>query len=160
MSSYVESVLQPGETVAFTSNIHWLIYLRPIALALVALAGLALWLFLRRESDQVTVSFYLAYAMMGFGGFLALTGFLAAWFTRWTTEIAVTTRRVIYKRGFIRRVTIEMNMDKVESIDVHQSILGRMFNYGDIIVRGTGAGLEPLHMIEKPIAFRNAVIAR
>jgi len=157
MSSYVQSVLQPGETIAFTSNIHWLIYLRPFVLALVAGGGLVWWLLVRDNPDQTKIP---AYAMILFGGFFALQGFIAAWFTRWTTEIAVTTRRVIYKRGFVRRITIEMNMDKVESIDVHQSILGRVFNYGDIIVRGTGAGLEPLHMIEKPIAFRNAVIAR
>src|SRR4051812_46178230 len=104
MSSYVQSVLQPGESVAFTSNIHWLIYLRPFVLAIVALAGLAWWLLVRHDPDQTKIP---AYAMMLFGGFFALTGFLAAWFTRWTTEIAVTNRRVIYKRGFIRRITIE-----------------------------------------------------
>ena len=157
MSSYVQSVLQPGETVAFTSDIHWLVYLRPFALALLAIAGLVWWLLVRHDPEQTKIP---ALAMMMFGGFFAFTGFVAAWFTRWTTEIAVTTRRVIYKRGFVRRITIEMNMDKVESIDIHQSILGRMFDYGDIVVRGTGAGLEPLRMIEKPIAFRNAVIAR
>src|SRR4051812_39115777 len=77
MSSYVQSVLQPGESVAFTSNIHWLIYLRPFVLAIVALAGLAWWLLVRHDPDQTKIP---AYAMMLFGGFFALTGFLAAWF--------------------------------------------------------------------------------
>ena len=58
------------------------------------------------------------------------------WFTWWTTEIAVTNRRIIYKTGFIRRNTIEMHMDKVESVDVDQSILGRILDYGDVIVDG------------------------
>ena len=53
-----------------------------------------------------------------------------------------------------------MNMGKVESVNVDQSILGRVFDYGDITVRGTGAGLSPLRMIENPLSFRNAVIAR
>jgi uncharacterized membrane protein YdbT with pleckstrin-like domain len=157
MSSYVDSVLQPGETVAFRSNIHWLIYLRAAVLALLVVAGLVWWLLVRNDPEQTKIP---AWGLMAFGGFFAITSFIGAWFTRWTTEIAATDRRIIYKRGFVRRITIEMNMDKVESIDVHQSILGRIFNYGDIVVRGTGTGLEPLRMIEKPIAFRNAVIAR
>ena len=45
-------------------------------------------------------------------------------------------RRIVYKRGFIRRHTVEINMDKVEGVDVDQSILGRMLNYGDITIRG------------------------
>jgi uncharacterized membrane protein YdbT with pleckstrin-like domain len=66
----------------------------------------------------------------------------------------------VYKRGFIPRHTVEMNMDKVESVDVDQSILGRMLNYGDITIRGTGLGIEPLHNIDEPLEFRNQVTAR
>jgi hypothetical protein len=51
-------------------------------------------------------------------------------------------------------------MDKVESVDVDQSVLGRIFNYGDVTIRGTGASLEPLHMIEDPLTFRSHVTAR
>jgi uncharacterized membrane protein YdbT with pleckstrin-like domain len=54
-----------------------------------------------------------------------------AWFIRWTTEIAVTDRRVIFRRGFIQWHTDEMHMDKIESADVDQSVLGRLLNYGD-----------------------------
>jgi uncharacterized membrane protein YdbT with pleckstrin-like domain len=89
-----------------------------------------------------------------------LLSLLRAWFRRWTTEIAVTDRRVIYKRGFIRRYTVEMHMDKVESIDVDQSVLGRLLDYGDVIVRGTGASFEPLPMVQSPIKLRNAVTAK
>jgi hypothetical protein len=53
-----------------------------------------------------------------------------------------------------------MNMDKVESVDVDQSILGRIFNYGDVTVRGTGASIEPLRMIGDPLHFRSRVTAR
>jgi uncharacterized membrane protein YdbT with pleckstrin-like domain len=66
---------------------------------------------------------------------------------------------VIYKCGFIRRHTIEMNMDKIESVDVDQSIVGRILDYGTITVRGTGTGIEPLYRIDSPIAFRNFVTA-
>ena len=57
----------------------------------------------------------------------------------------MTDRRIMYKRGLIRRHTVEMNMDKVESVDVDRSILGRVLNCGDITIRGTVVGIEPLH---------------
>ncbi len=46
-------------------------------------------------------------------------------------------------------------MDKVESVDVDQSLLGRLLNYGDVIVRGTGEGFEPLHMINSRLKYRS-----
>ncbi len=93
-------------------------------------------------------------------GVPALFLLVRAWFRRWVTEIAVTNMRIILKRGFIRRHTIEMNMDKVESVDVDQSLLGRIFNYGNVTVRGVGTGFEPLRMVDDPLAFRSQVSAR
>lgn len=153
MSRYVEKVIQPGETVAFETKVHWFVYLPAILCFLLVIAGGAIYVIEPEEK-------ILVYGPIGLGLLLGIPNFLRAWFTRWTTEIAVTDKRVIYKRGFIRRYTIEMNMDKVESIDVNQSILGRIFDYGDVLVRGTGHGLEPLRMIQKPLRFRSAVIAR
>ncbi len=71
----------------------------------------------------------------------------------------MTNRRIIWKRGFINRRTVEMNMDKVASVDVIQSILGRVFNYGDIIIRGPGVTAEPLRGIDRPLELRNHVTA-
>jgi uncharacterized membrane protein YdbT with pleckstrin-like domain len=101
-------------------------------------------------------------ALLGAGAVavIGLLSLIGAWFRRWTTELAVTDKRIIFKRGFIRRRTIEMNMDKVESVDVDQSVLGRILDYGDITIRGTGTGIEPLKGIDSPIDFRNQVTAR
>ena len=52
-----------------------------------------------------------------------------------------------------------MNMDKVESVNVDQSLLGRLLGYGTVTVHGTGGGIEPLPDIASPIAFRNHVTA-
>jgi uncharacterized membrane protein YdbT with pleckstrin-like domain len=148
---YVKEVLQPGETILFASTIHWLIYL-PAMLLLIAAIAATFQTVGGSELVWRSISLLLFAA--------ALLSAARAWFKRWTTEIAVTDRRIIYKRGFIRRHTIEMNMEKVESVDVNQSLLGRIFDYGDVLVRGTGVGFEPLQMIESPIALRNAVTAR
>jgi uncharacterized membrane protein YdbT with pleckstrin-like domain len=79
------------------------------------------------------------------------------WLRWWITEIAVTNRRIIYKKGFIRRQTNEMNMDKVESVQVDQSILGRMLDYGTVTILGTGEGFEMLRTIAGPIKLRNCI---
>jgi membrane protein YdbS with pleckstrin-like domain len=149
--SYVKEVLQPGERVLYASTIHWLIYAPAILLLIVAILA----------TFQTVGGSEFVWRSISLVCFAAASLSAArAWFKRWTTEIAVTDRRIIYKRGFIRRHTIEMNMDKVESVDVNQSLLGRVFGYGDVLVRGTGVGFEPLQMIESPIELRNAVTAR
>jgi uncharacterized membrane protein YdbT with pleckstrin-like domain len=76
------------------------------------------------------------------------------------TEIAVTDRRIIYKTGLVQRHTVEISMDKVESVDVDQSVLGRVFGYGTVTVRGTGESAEPLRHVAAPIALRTAVMVR
>lgn len=85
--------------------------------------------------------------------------FLIRAFIRYrTTEIAITTRRVIVKFGLIRRSTIEMNLNKVESIQVDQEVLGRMFNFGTLIISGGGNPQAPIPGISNPMAFRKAFI--
>src|SRR6266436_3526779 len=83
-----------------------------------------------------------------------------AWFNRWTTETDVTNLRVVHKTGFIKRRTFEISLDKVESVDVNQSILGRILNYGDVTILGVGEGKETITTIASPLDFRNFITAR
>jgi len=80
-------------------------------------------------------------------------------FKRWTTELAVTDRRVIYARGFIKRQSVEMNMRQIESIDVDQSAFGRLLDFGTVTINGAGTTHEPIRNIDQPLVFRNAVTA-
>jgi membrane protein YdbS with pleckstrin-like domain len=85
--------------------------------------------------------------------------FLAVAYIRFKSiELAVTTKRIIVKHGFIRRETVEMNLNKVESIQVEQGMLGRMFNFGTLVVSGTGSSHAPLVGIADPMGFRKAFI--
>jgi uncharacterized membrane protein YdbT with pleckstrin-like domain len=93
-------------------------------------------------------------ALLAIGGVLFL---IREWFGWWTTEVAVTNLRVIYKTGLIKRRTNEMNMDKVESVQVDQSILGRVLDYGTVTITGTGVGLETLTGVAQPIELRNCI---
>ena len=83
-----------------------------------------------------------------------------AWFHRWTTETDVTNMRVVHKTGFIKRRTFEMSLDKIESVDVNQSIPGRLMNYGDITIQGVGEGTQTISTIASPLAFRNAITTK
>lgn len=130
MSSYVEEVLVAGERVVHVG--------RPSLWSVWHLIGLGLLL------------------LPAFG--LGLLLWLVAYVRIKSTELAVTTRRVIVKHGFIRRSTIEMNIGKVESIQVEQSLLGRMLDFGTLIIAGTGASHAPLAGIAEPLAFRKAFV--
>ena len=157
--SYVDRILQQGEQRLHSGRIHWIVYLPSLT---VCLAALVFWLLaLEREPGAVTTLWLLLAALCAVAGLLWLGW---TWFDTWTTEIEVTDRRIIYKRGFIRRETQEMNMDKVESVGVDQSVLGRILDYGVIVLRGTGAGdrdvFKPLKWIADPLEFRNRITAR
>ena len=108
---YAEKVLQPGETIVYRAHLHWIVYLAGILLVLaavlLALAAVVL------PGDAVRLGLMLA-ALIAL--FLGLFQMVRAWFVVANTEIVVTNRRLIYKTGFIARDTVEMNLDKVESV--------------------------------------------
>ena len=79
---------------------------------------------------------------------------IAAWIAVRSTEIAITNRRVIAKFGFIKRDTVEINLDKVEALRVEQGFLGRMLNYGTIFISGAGTSVAPIRNIADPLVFR------
>lgn len=156
---YVERNLIDGERLQARAHLHWIIFARPVAWAVAATALL-----------------YYAFSVSGGGkdsgeGTLPMIGgmalFMPAFWTgvgalvdRLTTELAVTSRRVIAKVGFIRRSTVEMNHAKVESIHIEQSVLGRILGYGTLTVVGTGGGIAPIDCIADPLAFRrDAMVA-
>jgi uncharacterized membrane protein YdbT with pleckstrin-like domain len=153
---YVDHVLQPGETIRHVTTVSWVGYLPGLFLWLVALVLLIFIAPWSQASAGLALAGWIAVAAAIVVGAVLL---IRHWWRRWTTEVAVTDRRIISKTGFINRHTVEMHMDKVESVDVDQTILGRLFNYGDITIRGTGETLERLSSIDRPLEFRNHVTA-
>lgn len=152
---YVSRVLQPGETIVYTTKLHWLIYAKTILLLIISVillgAGLSI-------NDYQGMTVALGVGAVVFALVALFTG-LRALIRRAATELAVTDHRVIYKTGLLSRHTIEMNRDKVESVDIDQTLPGRIFGYGTIIVRGTGGSLEPIRDIGDPLTFRSFITA-
>ena len=152
--AYYTKVLQPEEQVLVIGRLHWAIYLRAMLILLLA-AALAIGAFWVPNAQGQRVAWFAAAAL----AVLGLLAFLAAWIRRHATEIVVTDKRVIYKRGILSRYTVEMHMSKIETVDVEQGIMGRLLGYGTVLIRGTGSGIEPLRRIGHPLQIRNAIIA-
>ena len=130
MGSYVEGALTKGEQVVHQGKVSiW-------SLAALLLLGL------------IFLAFY------GLG----LLFWIAAAIRYFTTELAITNKRVIAKFGLISRSTIEINLQKIESIQINQGILGRIFNFGSIVVSGAGNPQAPIPGISNPLQFRRAFV--
>ena len=151
--AYYTKVLQPDETVKIIGRLHWSIYGRAVLVLAVAVALLVL-------SARLTDPDWRGYALMAAGvvGLLGLLLLLGAWLRRKATEIVVTDRRVIFKRGLLSRHTVEMNVSKIETVDVEQGLAGRIWDYGTLLIRGTGSGFEPLEGVGSPLSIRNAIV--
>ena len=146
MASYVDSVLAEGETIVHRAAVsHWKFLASYLVGTLLVVGGAApLFLSIRRD-------YWLAGAVAAALGILVI---LVALVRRATTELVLTDRRIIAKRGLVSRDTVEMNLGKVESVHVNQSLLGRLLDYGDVTVVGTGSALEPLSGIAQPLELR------
>jgi membrane protein YdbS with pleckstrin-like domain len=156
MGRYIDDILQPGEKVLYSTNAHWIFYWPAIVAWVAAIALLVM----SRLVDPGTTPALFCLAVGAVAAVIALYKMMAAWFHRWTTETDVTNLRVVHKTGFIKRRTFEMSLDKVESVDVNQSILGRILNYGNVTILGVGEGKETITTIASPLEFRNFITAR
>ena len=146
---YVERHLLPNERVLYKTRLHWILFVKP---ALVVVAGLVLGAVLWRVLQPPWL-WYVGLAVVLAGLAWSFVHFVELM----TSEFAVTTTRLIFKVGLIARYTTELLLSKVESIGVNQGLLGRIFNYGDLTVTGTGGARELFHRVRDPIGFRNHV---
>jgi uncharacterized membrane protein YdbT with pleckstrin-like domain len=139
---YVESNLLPNEQITYRANLHWIIYVLPVIVFLIAIA-----------------------VALGGGGWIAgmaiaIVGFvllLPPWIKASSSEFAITNKRVLIKVGLIRRHSLELLLQKVEGIGVDQGVLGRILGYGTITVSGVGGTKETFQMISNPLEFRRQV---
>jgi uncharacterized membrane protein YdbT with pleckstrin-like domain len=146
---YVERHLLPGEQILYKTRLHWILLLKPCLLVVLSLVvGAVAW-----RMDAPPAVWYL-------DGAAAMAGLLWAlvhYVEMMTSEFAVTTVRLILKVGLVARYTTELLISKVESIGVTQSLTGRLLDFGDLTVTGTGGAREVFSRVRDPIAFRNHV---
>jgi len=156
--SYITASLAPGETVVYQTRLHWIVMIRHVLLGALLLAGSgALVSYLLHQSRLGNASEHLpeggAAALLVCG----IVAIVAGVVRRNATEMAVTTRRVVVKQGLVSRKTIEMLLNRIETIEVSEPMIGRMLGYGSITMIGTGGTSEPFHKIAHPLQFRSEV---
>lgn len=135
MASYIESNLTKDEKIIKWANVSWWSQLKIILLGI--------FIFLICAANEVVV----------LGIFILIVCFIIAFIRVITTELAFTNKRVIAKFGFISRDSVDLRLEKVESLSFNQDILGRIFNFGYIVINGTG-NKTPIPFI--PIEFKKA----
>lgn len=105
-----------------------------------------------------SIAYANGYDWIGLGLLLAgLASFLAIMVPLWTTEIGVTNQRFIYKRGWFWRMTQELQLRAIEEVNLEQGLLGRLFNFGRLELRGTGVDDIRLPSLADPIGLRRAL---
>jgi uncharacterized membrane protein YdbT with pleckstrin-like domain len=137
---YIEANLLPGEAVVQRARLHWIVFVKAIAVVVVGLA-------------VVVIQPLVGAIIVGLGLIMALP----PWLQRATSEFGVTSKRVIIKVGLIQRRTLELLIRQVEAISVDQSLTGRLFNFGTITLTGTGGVRETFHNIANPLEFRRSI---
>jgi len=135
--SYTHKTLGSGESVHLYASTTWLRCVPALFYSLLAVG--------------LTAPFIGPLSLLGF--YWLATALL----DRWTSEYAITNRRVISKTGFIRRTVQEINWNRVEGSDFEQSIWGRLFNYGHIRVRGQGNQTADFLWIHDPLQVKRTV---
>jgi hypothetical protein len=155
--SYVSETLAPGETVLTRARFNWTYSIDAVFWFVVGLLPLIGTAVAHAGGDLAAGAPIWLY---GFSGLAALlgTGVLIAHIIHLqTTEIAVTSSRFIYKTGLVSRTTKEVSLNKIEEINLEQSILGRIFGYGHLTLRGTGVGVIELPDIDNPLEIRRTI---
>lgn len=144
-------LLMPGEIVLYGAHIHWLSYSRPMLILLIALLGAIIGVIWQPLAVWIIPCLGLA--------LLALFGFGIVALRNWTTQMAITNRRVILRTGIIARDTVDIPLSKVDLVFLEQGILDRIFGAGSVIIRTVGEISTVFARITAPAAARNAVIS-
>lgn len=141
--SYITSTLTTGESIQYKGKVHWIIYVGAIVwltLGLLMIAG-------GKEMLPVSIIFIVLGVILGLNALIVC----------YTSEFVVTSKRVVMKTGFIKRHSTDVMLSKMETINVDQGILGRIFNYGTVVVGGSGGTKNGFKGVANPLEFRKRV---
>jgi uncharacterized membrane protein YdbT with pleckstrin-like domain len=143
--SFIEKNLANNERIVYKAKLHWVIYLRGILLIAFG------FLFGASAKDSQ--------GLMAFGGFLVFCGIISlisAYMKASSSEFVVTNRRVMLKTGVLKRHFIELQLNRADGLSVDQGIMGRIMDYGSIIVV-SGGSREVFSPIAGPYEFKKQI---
>ena len=149
--SFITDNLSEGEEVRIYAKIHPIIFYDTIVWLLLSIMLIAYGNFYVEASSGLIR--YLSIGLL----LIAFIRLCKAGIYKYSTEVAVTNKRIIAKFGLIEREVIELPLMKIESVIIDQSVLERVLGSGSVGVRGTGTGMAPVRYIDNPLEFRNAL---
>jgi uncharacterized membrane protein YdbT with pleckstrin-like domain len=149
---YIEQSLTPDEQITLRGNLSRAMFVAPIVFTLL---GIIVFVAVWNLKGFISIGCIAILVFLG-----GLASLLRAVITYTTTEFAVTNKRIIAKTGFLRHRSLELILTKVESIEVNQTMLERIFDYGVIVVIGTGSTKESFPNIASPMEFRKQINAQ
>jgi len=141
---YIESNLLKGEEIVAKAKIHWAVFIPAIVFLIITL------LIFSKGDYEIFVILFGVFILALLKGLIVFK----------TNELAITNQRIIGKKGLISRETVELKYEKIESISVMQSILGRILKFGTIVVRGTGVTAVSFQFIANPVVFKNKAMEK
>jgi len=164
MADFIEENLAQGEKIAYRTSLHWMMLLGETLTVAISLPFLlkAFLLWKNPSSDQMEADLGLI-ACVFIGGVLFLIGFFMGVSDLWrlkTTHYAVTNKRLVLKLGLIDRRLVDTPLGKIESLTVKQGILGRIFNYGTLVLTYTGGSFENLENVRAPLELKKQIESR
>jgi hypothetical protein len=146
--SYVSQTSGVHERVLYRTAYHWLYWLAGILLTLAPVTALAALFYGAPVAVAMAV---VSSVLVPIGLFILIKAF--------ATEIAVTTDRFVKKSGLISFQSEDMSLDKVEEIELNESVFGALLDYGTVRVRGTGLGTITVEMVQSPERLRDQIDA-
>lgn len=154
--AYLKSTLLTGEKIVCLTHPCQVVFVPPVATLLVAI-GLYFfgWQITALNLTILRYPFYEIAAIVC--AIVGIFTFLKSYIAYACSEYGITNKRVLMKTGLIQRNSFEIFLDKIEAVHVDQTITGRLFNYGSLIIVGTGGSADPFLNLPSPLKFRTII---
>lgn len=129
--------------VVYQARLHWILFFWPaLLLCFAVIIGL-------RVAQLHNVALFLALFAVAWGGMV--------WVTYRFSSLTIKKKQVILCTGFLVRQTIDIPLNKVESIDIRQSLTGSLLHYGSLVITGTGGTRQFVNYLNKPLTCRRYI---
>lgn len=155
--SYIDNTLLKNEVVLYRTKPHWIIFALPTFWLTLCIFLFLFGPLIGPANYPLTPNLPVYAAVALFCLLMSIITGISAYINYQTSEYGITNKRVLMKIGFIRRLSLEIYLQKVESVRVYQSVMGRICDYGSIIISGVGGSKDPFHNIPSPLEFRRRI---
>lgn len=154
---YVKKTLAGGEEIIHSAHFNWTFSFFPVLWFAIGCAPVIMYLLMQVSLgftyEELQRGWWIAYLSFAIGSLILILHLVILV----TTEIVVTTFRFVYKTGLVARNTQEVSLNKIEEVTLKQTVWGRIFGYGKLVIRGTGVGVIELPNLDDPIRVRRII---